>query len=190
MSLFEFTFALTSVILGLALTHIASVWHKLLLAGKRVRWAPEPILLSSIVLLVIIFVWLSFWNTRNETSMSVGWTVLQVLKLLILYIAAASCLPETTISSEEIDLYEYYDRTRRLSFGALIVSYVLFEIIGIIGYGLPKQITLSVVEEWLLYPSLYTLLIFVRSRWFNILILTFALLRFGWAVVVLRLTEI
>ena len=37
MSLFEFTFALSSVILGLALTHIASALHKLLLAGTRVR---------------------------------------------------------------------------------------------------------------------------------------------------------
>ena len=122
--------------------------------------------------------------------MSVSWTALQVLKLLILYVAAASCLPETTIASEEIDLYEYYDRTRRLSFGALIVSYLLFEITSIVGYGLPKQITFSVVEGWLLFPSLYTLLIFIRSRWFNILILTFALLRFGWAVYDVRLTEI
>lgn len=41
-----------------------------------------------------------------------------------------------------------------------------------------------------LYPSLYTLLMFIRSRWFNILILTFALLRFGWALLGARLTKI
>ena len=58
MSLFDFTFSLSAVILGLALTHIASTTHKLLLAGRRVRWAPEPMLLSFIVLLVIVSVWL------------------------------------------------------------------------------------------------------------------------------------
>src|SRR5688500_10866020 len=91
MSLFEFTFALSALILGLALTHIASVLHKLLLAGKLVAWAIEPILLALIVMLVIITVWLFSWNDRNDTSVSVEWIILQVLKLLTLYIAAASC---------------------------------------------------------------------------------------------------
>jgi hypothetical protein len=42
MNLFEFTFALSAVVLGLALTHIAATVHKLLLAGSRVRWAASP----------------------------------------------------------------------------------------------------------------------------------------------------
>jgi hypothetical protein len=49
MSLFEFTFGLSAVILGLALTHMASSVHRLVLAGERVRWAPEPILLTVLV---------------------------------------------------------------------------------------------------------------------------------------------
>jgi hypothetical protein len=57
MSLFEFTFALSAVILGLALTQVAASLHKLLLAGRQVRWAAEPVLLTLIVVLVIVSVW-------------------------------------------------------------------------------------------------------------------------------------
>ena len=189
MSLFEFAFALNAVVLGLALTHIAASLHKLLLAGRRVTWSAEPILLTAIVLLVIITVWLGAWSDRNETSVSVEWTILQVLKLLTLYIAAASCLPEPETSSSDVNTFEYYDRTRALSFGALIVSYMLFEIGYIARDGLPNQITFSVVKEWFLYPAIYGLLIILRARWFNILMLAFALLYYCYAVVGFRLSS-
>nr|WP_314444009.1 hypothetical protein [uncultured Sphingomonas sp.] len=139
MSLFEFTFALSAVILGLALTQIAASLHKLLLAGRRVKWAAEPILLAAIVLLVIIAVWISAWFDREDASVSIGWIILQVLKLLTLYIAAASCLPEPPSNNVVVNTYEYYDRTRVLSFGALIISYVLFEIADIVVGDVPKQ---------------------------------------------------
>ena len=54
MTIFELTFGLTSLILGLALTHMASALYKLAQAGGRVRWAPEPLLQATIVLLVIV----------------------------------------------------------------------------------------------------------------------------------------
>ncbi len=176
MSLFEFTFALSAVILGLALTQIASDVHKLLLAGRRVTWAAEPVLLTLIVLLVIVAVWLGQWFDRAEASVSVGWILLTVVKLLILYIAAASCLPEVDNDQAPVDMFAYYDRTRRLSFGALIVSYALFEVADVINGDLPARITLWVLTEWLLYPVLYLSLIIVRARWFNILALLFGLL--------------
>ena len=189
MSLFEFTFALSAVVMGLALAHLASVLHKLLLAGRRVAWSPEPILLASIVTLVIIAVWLQSWSLRNETSVSVGRTILEVLKLLTLYIAAASCLPEPATREERVDTYEYYDRTRRLSFGALILSYFLFQAGDLVAEGLPDRIALWTLLEWFLYPLLYGTLLFIRARWFNILTLSFALLFYGWLVIGMRVSE-
>ena len=61
-SLFDFTFGLSAVILGLALTHLASSLHRLAMAGRRVRWAPEPALLSAIIFVVIVSVWLRQWQ--------------------------------------------------------------------------------------------------------------------------------
>lgn len=188
MSLFEFTFALSAVILGLALTQIAASLHKLLLAGRQVKWSAEPILLASIVMLVIITVWIAAWFDRDDASVSIGWIILQVLKLLTLYIAAASCLPEPTSGNVLVNTYEYYDRTRVLSFGALIVSYVLFEVADMVVGDIPK-LTFSGLVEWFLFPLLYGSLIFVRARWFNIAALGFALVFFAYSVVGVRISS-
>lgn len=187
MGLWEFTFALSAVILGLALTNIAATIHKLLLAGKKVRWAPEPILLTAIVLLVIVSVWLGEWFHRDVTSVTIGQMLLQVAKLLVLYVAAASCLPEPE-GNETLDLRSYFDRTRLLSFGALILSYFLFQFYFAIDQGWPERWTLSKVSDWFLFPALYGLLIIVRRRWLDISALSLAIAVYCWSVVGLRLT--
>jgi hypothetical protein len=181
MSLFEFTFALGAVILGLALTHLAATVHKLLLAGKRVQWAPEQVLLTIMVLLVIISVWLGSWSSRSEASVTFGQMLVEVAKVMTLYIAAASCLPEPA-QSEPLDLQEYYDRTRLLSFGSLILSVLLFRIDYIVSNGMPSALTFGFALFILLYPVLYACLIFVRNRWFNVLTLGFLIIYFGWRV--------
>ncbi|MEO7815470.1 MAG: hypothetical protein ABIR87_08490 [Sphingomicrobium sp.] len=65
MTLFELTFGLTAIILGLALTAIAASLHRLTLAGRKVRWAPEPLLLASLVTTIIFAVWLGNWYLRD-----------------------------------------------------------------------------------------------------------------------------
>jgi len=53
MTLFELTFSLSAVILGLALTHMASSLYRLVLAGRRVRWALEPLMQAALVFLIV-----------------------------------------------------------------------------------------------------------------------------------------
>ncbi|HEY0113823.1 MAG TPA: hypothetical protein VGB59_11850 [Allosphingosinicella sp.] len=113
--------------------------------------------------------------------MTIWQMLLQVAKLLILYVAAASCLPEP-VEAGAISLKEYYDRTRALSFGALILSYFLFHIYGALIYGQAATVSVAAAVDWFLYPALYASLIFVRARWFNILVLTFAIAFYGWTV--------
>ena len=189
MTLFELSFALSSVVLGMALTHIAATVHKLLLAGRQVSWAIEPILLTMLVLLVIIVVWMGSWYSRDETSITFASIVLRVAMLMTLYFTAASCLPEPEGGTVPIDTLAYYDRTRLLSFGSIIVSYVLNQIGSVTTDGWPAHFTLLTFAYWLLYPALYTVLIFIRSRWVNIVVLSFALLFFGWSVIGARLSS-
>jgi hypothetical protein len=68
MTLFELTFSLSVLILGLALTHMASSLYRLVLAGRRVRWALEPLMQAALVLLIVVFVWLNEWNGRGVTT--------------------------------------------------------------------------------------------------------------------------
>lgn len=178
MSLFDFTFSLMAVILGLALTQIAASLHKLLLSGRRTKWAPEPILLALLVTMVIVVLWLTAWSDRAETSVGYWPILMRVLALLILYFTAASCLPEVKAGTEPIETYVYYDRTRRFSFGSLIVSYSIGSTLDLLSHDLVFHGILSVLL-WLLYPALYAALMFIRARWFNIAGLSFAISLLG-----------
>ena len=130
MSIFEFTFGLTAVILGLALTQLVSSAQRLALAGRRVRWAPEPVLLTVIVIISVVVIWLSEWRLHEVREVTAGGTLLNIAQRLMVYLAAATVLPESVASEGQIDLLEHYDRTRRLAFGALSLSQ-LFPVIGI-----------------------------------------------------------
>ncbi|MEY2479171.1 MAG: hypothetical protein QOI04_98 [Verrucomicrobiota bacterium] len=187
MTLFELTFGLTALILGLALTHMASNLYRLAKAGRKVRWAPEPLLQTGLVLLVVVFVWVNQWETRGTTSIIYARELLQVLKLLVLYIAAAACLPEVHDHEGEIDLYVHYDQTRRLSYGALVAGLVLFDV-----YGWTGEQTFHWCWNMLasfVFIGPYLVMMFVRQRWLNVLLLVSVLIYFGSSIMAYRLNE-
>lgn len=181
MSLFEFTFALSAVILGLALTHIAATLHKLLLAGRKVRWAIEPVLLMLIVLLVIVSVWLGAWFDRDRSEVTLYQVVVQTAMYLTLYFGAASCLPEPA-GKEPTDLYAYYDRTRLLSFGALITSMTLFKVYFATINGFVNEFWGARLLEHLFACGLYASLIVVRRPWYNRSVLGLVLVDYYWQI--------
>ena len=125
MTPFELFFGLSTVILGLALTHVANSLQLLLRAGKRVRWAIEPILQSALILMIVVFVWADQWDNRDQTVFTIGQSLLQVAKLLAVYVAAAAVLPEPEGQSD-MDLRAYYMGSRRVTYGALIAGFILF----------------------------------------------------------------
>jgi hypothetical protein len=186
MTIFELTFSLSSLILGLALTHMAASFYKLAHAGRRVRWASEPLLQAAIVLLVIVFVWLDQWEYRAVTT-AVFWRVLlQVLKLMVLYVAAAACLPEVPEGESEISLYVHYDQTRRLSFGAMAAGLVLFDVYRLTGeQEFHWRWDMLNIFEFLV-P--YIAMMFVRQRWLNNLLLVAALIYWSSLIMTFRLT--
>jgi hypothetical protein len=196
MSLFEFTFGLSAVILGLALTHMASTVSKLAMAGRRVRWAPEPLLLAAIIALVIVFVWLDQWSLRGGTETTVGMMLMQVGKLMLPFMAATFVLPDPIPEEGPIDLYAHYDRTRRLTFGALILGLMAFWGVGMVrwaGGAFPEAGPMTV---WSVLQSVpwafclgYGVLILVRRRWVNGTLLAAGLAYYGWSVLPMRLGE-
>lgn len=197
MTLFDFTFGLSAVILGLALAHMASSLHRLALAGRRVKWAPEPLLLATLVFLVIVSVWLFQWPDRLRTSTTMGLVLLGVLKLLFPYLAAAFVLPEQVADEGEIDLYAHYDKTRPFTYGAMICGLLLFWLAGWIGWmvqiGGPQGRPLPWLDALLDAPwiviGLYGALILIRNRWVHRVALVGAVLWYGWTIAALPLAQ-
>lgn len=187
MGLFELLFGLTAVVLGLALTNIVASLHRLALAGRNVRWAPEPLLLTLLVVMILVYVWLGQWLEREMTEISAGRALLQVAKMMALYFAAASCLPEPDrVTNEGTDLFEYYDHTRALSFGALIVGLVLFQLYFATNGA--KINWAAMIDDGVLV-AVYASLILVRSRWYNVAVLVAVIGFFGTSVLGLTLTQ-
>lgn len=166
MSLFELLFALSSVILGLALANLASSLHRLALAARRIRWAPEPLLQALLITLIIIQVWLDQWYMRDVKEIVYASATLTIFRLMTLFFAAASCLPDSDlIGTGDFDLKAYYYDNRALSYGAMIVGLWLFALTGLLN-GWRDWAALA--SGALVGPAIYGLLIWSRRRWLHL----------------------
>ena len=168
--------------LGLALTHIVSSLQKLANAGRRVNWALEPILATLIILTVIVSVWIGQWSERDASSITMVQAFLQVAKMMAVYFAAASVLPDVEPGDATVDLYRYYDETRRLTFGSLIVGLLLFQIYFWSNSNEAIRWDLATILQVAIYPSIYLSLMLIRWRPYNIGILAFALIYYGFRI--------
>lgn len=167
MSPFELFFGLTSVILALALTHLANSLQLLLREGRAVRWAMEPILQAAVVVMIIVFVWVDQWNVRGETSFTVPQCLLQVLKLLVVYVAAAAILPEPG-DGKEIDLRHHYMASRKVTYGALLAGLLLFTAYRFLFYPTHYQPLNNSPILGLALTLIYASLLIVRWRPYHI----------------------
>ncbi|GAA4020123.1 hypothetical protein GCM10022280_20480 [Sphingomonas swuensis] len=177
MTLFELLFALSSVILGLALANLASSLQRLALKGREVRWAPEPLLQAALITLIIIQVWLDQWFSKDMKQLVYAAATLTILRLMTLFFAAASCLPDSDLLGDgAFDLKAYYYRARKLSYGAMIIGLWLFALTGILNGYSDWQ---SNLVGFVVGPGLYGLLIWSDRRWLHILVLLFVLGAWG-----------
>ncbi len=175
MTAFELFFGLTSIILGLALAQLANSLQLLLRAGRRVTWAVEPVLQSVLILLIIVSVWAGQWWERETTTFSVGQCLLQVVKLLALFVAASAALPETNGNSK-IGLRRHYYASRAVTFGALVAGLILFSIYRH-AFGETVVTAASLAEEAAL-PAIYAVLIFIRWRPMHLVVLSLVVAMF------------
>lgn len=185
MTVFEIVFGLISVILGLALTQMVGNLHRLALAGRRVRWAPEPLLLAILIFMIISQVWIDQWNEHNERSIAIGILILQVLKMMTIFFAAASVLPESVPEEASLDLVDYYYRTRHLTYGAMIVGLFLFYLYGALMY--PQPFRIADFAIFMIAPTIYATLIWFRRRPYHIAALVFVIVVFGSQILTLRI---
>ena len=103
MSLFEFVFGLQAIILGLALTHLATSVNRLVLARERVKWAARPLVAAGLMLLAILLYWTQAWNYRDLQETTIGATILKVMVNLFVFAAAAAILPEDILRAHYLE---------------------------------------------------------------------------------------
>lgn len=122
MSEFEYLLVLVSVLVGVALSDLATSLHRLLLNRHRVRWdwlAPCAALMAT---LAILRFWWKFYSAgQSEIWSQFGAFLLLLLQLLQLVLLACCALPD---EASDLDLRHYYNEQSRY-FWLLFGSYVL-----------------------------------------------------------------
>lgn len=112
MTLFEFTFGLQAVILGLALTHLATAVNRLVMARERVKWAAQPLLAATLMLVALLLYWTQAWDSRQMVETTIGSVIVRVLVNLSVFAACAAVLPEDAPRGETVDLAAHWEKVR------------------------------------------------------------------------------
>jgi len=171
---YEYFVLLIIVLIGLAISDVTISLHKLLVAGRRVRWhwaAPAIAFLSTVL---VIGEFMSTWTARSGTVWFPG-ALSSVGLFVLLYLAAAAALPGE-VPAEGLDLGGFYFDNRRHFWGlmtAFMAVQTLLIAINPLNRSLPEF--WYVIGQDVLIALACALLIWLRRPlWHAIFIAAFA----------------
>ena len=112
MSTAEFVLGFVGIIIGLGVADLLTSLHKLLRAGRRVRWHWATPSLAILMLLVTLVLW--WWSFRwfsDVASETIADFLPKFLVLVVGFLMMASALPDK-VPDDGIDLREFYLSSR------------------------------------------------------------------------------
>jgi hypothetical protein len=108
---FEFLLLFAALVLGVAITDLATSLHRLLSAGRLVRWDWLPLLGANVAFLKIVTQWWS-WYGRAPFGEALTWEIFlaTIFGSTLLFLLTASALPDRAAPGEIIDLRAHWDQ--------------------------------------------------------------------------------
>ena len=158
MSVFEHSFTLIGLVLGLTLTHVLSELVRIVRAkGLKSLGVLTPLLAVFVILDVTTF-WGIVWEMREELP-SV-WPVLGIGVVLcsLYYVSAAYVFPSA--DQDWLDLDTYYMQNRRMVLGIMLACFSIVVIISGLNAGIFLRDPISIA-----YLIILILTIAVPWRW-------------------------
>ena len=112
MSIADFVLAFVGIIIGLGVADLLSSLHKLLRAGRRVKWHWATPTLAALMLWVTLVVWWRSFGAFSEIrSESIAAFLPNFLVLVFSFLMMAAALPDE-VPQSGIDLKQFYSSTR------------------------------------------------------------------------------
>ena len=163
MSLVERVDVLVAIVLGLALAELGTSLHRMMRAGKRVKWDWMSPALAFVMLLEVVQFW---WLAQNWY---VGATELRLIEflprlvvLLLIYLLAAAVLPDE-VPKQGIDLRAFYSDSSRYFWAMIVlltvlIMFVLLPAGGTQNYlgSLKRHLLLDLIALVIAIPPLLT----------------------------------
>ena len=129
---FEYLLPFLSVLVGLAVTDLATSLHRLLRARRRVTWDWLPLATALLALGAVLNAWWSFYQQDTAAAWTMAEFFPLVVALLILFLINAAALPDD-VPAEGIDLREFYESNSPYFwslFAVYIISNILLNVSG------------------------------------------------------------
>jgi hypothetical protein len=109
---FEYALGLFAVLIGIAIADIAMSFHRLVRQTSKVKWDPLALLGALYALCLAVCMWFDLWGVRHFAATRHFLFYLSLIgEFFVLYLIAASSLPDDLASSS--DLRQYYAANRR-----------------------------------------------------------------------------
>lgn len=176
MSIREHVSVFIAIVIGLAVSVLATNFYRLAVAGKRVQWDWLSPLLAVLMLLVTVnYWWASYnWYAKAQT-LSVGAFLPELSNVLLLFLAVAGTLPEE-VPARGLDLRKFY--FERAPFVSAMLALGVAEACVLNVYRSDDHSwagVLGALNVNPLYLVMFTVLIFSKRVWVHGPILIIAL---------------
>ncbi len=121
---FEYVLGVNTVIIGLAVTDVATSFHRLARRRDKVRWDPLTVLAALYAIWMCVSIWFTQWKIRDVAETRQFFFYLTMFaEFFLLYLIAAASLPDEP--EDDCDLRAYY-KTNQRYFWSLVVLFELF----------------------------------------------------------------
>jgi hypothetical protein len=176
---FEYLLIFAAIILGLAVTDLATSLHRLLGAKQRVKWDWLAPLAAILALLVILVHW---WSWYRANTLANGFTFEQYLLIIVstvlLFLMAAAALPDES-REPIIDLRQHYQTVCRRYWVLFTAHWILVQIVSLWTQVAINHVNLDLVSPlWLIVPAGIVLAVF-RNRALHLVGLVGFILLYG-----------
>ena len=185
MTYFEYEAIYLGIIVGLALANILASLHKLIEAGRRVRWSwLAPASAAYAATHTINEFWFTWIHHQHDAGQTIFTWYPSALAFALLYLMCAASLPDDAAGGE-VDLERYYidNRKRFWGFSAALHALNLLSWLKAFALsGFAQQFLHSGTVPMLANAAecaLSLTLVFTRVRWWHALVLA-AL--WGWSL--------
>jgi hypothetical protein len=174
MTEFEYAAIFYGILVALAIEAVAANLHRLLAAGRRVKWhwmAPATAVNASLVTLLEFW---TLWLRRNESSGSYTFLLFLpfAISLVFMYLSAAATLPDE-VPAGGLSLRTYYFDNRGHYWGLVVGLFVFNVLLNVIDqfrfgwFGPAWQRDLPQLAGDLVAIGVAAPLIFVRNYWWH-----------------------
>jgi hypothetical protein len=165
-----------SIVVGLALSDVAHSLHRMLRAGRRVRWDLLTPLAALLVTCSVVNTW---WTLDLVFSHAVTFAAFlpNLGSLVLLFLLASATLPDQ-VPAEGLDLKAYYLENRTYFWGLFalwIAALVVNEALLSTAAGRSAGDILAATWRNLLFVPVFGLLMWTRRRWVHGIVLAFCL---------------